>query len=98
MSDLNQPSAVGYACRICGNHHTSTTCFPLTTGIQIPPHIPNIMESVVQKLMARNEELAVRLAILTARARALVDAINATDTEDITPQVEALEKALEAKP
>ena len=56
------------------------------------------MESVVQKLMARNEELAVRLAILTARARALVDAINATDTEDITPQVEALEKALEAKP
>ena len=54
--------------------------------------------STTVDLMKRNEELAVRLAILKAAARALVDAINADDTEDITPQVNALVDALEAKP
>ena len=41
-----------------------------------------------------------RLKRIEAAARALVDAINAEGdgTEDITPQVEALEDSLEAKP
>ena len=39
-----------------------------------------------------------RLKRIEAAARALVDAINADDNVDITPQVNALAEALEAKP
>ena len=39
-----------------------------------------------------------RLKQIEAAARALVDAINASGDVDITPQVNALAEALEAKP
>ena len=39
-----------------------------------------------------------RLKRIEAAARALVDAINADGNVDITPQVNALAEALEAKP
>ena len=55
---------------------------------------------LVDRYQRQVDRMRERLVNIEAAARALVDAINAEGdgTEDITPQVNALAEALEAKP